>query len=410
MKAIIMAIFWPLLLTGDAWSQKTKSEKNAQAVNTALQTMDALAKIIKSKKQKSSDSTTGAATSKPEKAGALKAGDIAPNAKYLDIDKFYPFNDGAAVVMKGGSTALIDTGGNLIVPFNKYDIRSPVTIDVSLGTNGAYGATEVWTPTGLFKLVNQNKYINSKGQLINGKEPPYNDLAERLAKKGYTMAGSGSEGLICVYKTDAYGTAKFGFVDSAGREMISPMYSNKPTDFKNGFARVEPKDHSEFLYGFINRQGKLVIKITEANNYGFKEFTYQGYAFSGEYMMDTTGKIIQRFDFLKQFGINDRTGGTIVSLEDQKGKFKDRKFRIVARDLQTNDNRNIQGYIDLKTKKLVGFPFSGHPPIYFDEKAKLAYAEVHMGFDKAGAAIVRQGYINEEGIFVIVKAKAASQW
>src|SRR6185503_2002927 len=52
----------------------------------------------------------------------LKPGDVHPNAKVLDVDELFPFSDGVARIRKGPSTALIESSGNFVVPFNKWDI------------------------------------------------------------------------------------------------------------------------------------------------------------------------------------------------------------------------------------------------------------------------------------------------
>ncbi len=49
----------------------------------------------------------------------------------------YSFNGGAAVVRKGTAYALIDTNGNFIVPFNKYEFDIN-TCRISLPTRPAF--------------------------------------------------------------------------------------------------------------------------------------------------------------------------------------------------------------------------------------------------------------------------------
>jgi hypothetical protein len=57
-------------------------------------------------------------------------------------------------------------------------------------------------------------------------------------------------------------------------------------------------------------------------------------------------------------------------------------------------------FINLATKKVV------MPCFYkiglFDPVSHLAYAEAHIGKDKDGLPVFRKGYVNEDGLFVLI--------
>ena len=68
-------------------------------------------------------------------------------------------------------------------------------------------------------------------------------------------------------------------------------------------------------------------------------------------------------------------------------------------------------FINLRSRKVVMpvFDMINQQRIYFDPKARLAYAKVCLGRDNHGGLIYREGYINEDGQFVMVKGKAG-EW
>jgi hypothetical protein len=455
MKALNL-IWLPLFLLSEASAQTTKTD---QAIQTSL---DILGQIVK-KKKKNSDAgndvamntnVKGTSASKNSNNG-VKAGDLAPGAVSLDVDRLYPFNKGAALVKKGIECALIDTKGNFIVPFGEYDIYDygaayGIAGSAYVVANLDYGwfrcrqvtgnrMAGVLTSTGKFyedgsnnesyTITNDGKYlellkngynvlIDTAGHKFNiastveyinlrvgkigpvGKEQLSNLKGEALSKP-YFEIFKFCDGLACVQTTDQFGKTVYGFINEKGQEVVSPQFSIRPKDFSEGYAIVYPADQSEFRCAYINTKGEIVLKVAGQKFNGFGEFRSfaHGYVFSRDYAMDTTWNIISMKDFFAQYGIVQTKICYLLST-DLDHPVYDGKMRY-----ENNGAKILDGFFDLKTKKVVECVFnSSNLPIQFDKTSGLSYAESWVK-DKNGNDILRQGYINDDGAYVIVKGK-----
>jgi hypothetical protein len=65
------------------------------------------------------------------------AGKLASNVKYIDCDRMFPFNLGAAIVIKGNAFGLIDASGDFLVPF--INTRIYLVCQTKLVTRGFLG-------------------------------------------------------------------------------------------------------------------------------------------------------------------------------------------------------------------------------------------------------------------------------
>lgn len=90
-----------------------------------------------------------------------KLGQLAPHAKAIEADDMFPFNDGAAIIRKGSSYALIDTAGNFILPYNKYSLRLVDAI-ISMLNGSSMNNGFFYFYDGLSK----SGYLNSKGKIL----------------------------------------------------------------------------------------------------------------------------------------------------------------------------------------------------------------------------------------------------
>ncbi len=379
-----------------------------------------------------------------------KPGDVAPNAKTIEADNIFPFYMGAAVIQKGNSYALIDKDGNFIVPYKPGVI-------VHLG--GPYGKE---TNGGLFTVNGLNDIINSKGKLIteglkgswgpsedgklivtnllcideNGqkytvkegfgyivdgigifREPSSNKIGyksikdEWIVKPVYDEAEPFSDGMACVGKKNEFGEMKYGFIDKTGKEVIPLMYSRKPENFYGGLARVEPKVVTDFREAYIDKSGSVVKKFSQLSN-----FVYFGNGLYSQNMkytdvMDSTGSIISKDEFLQRFGVSPLANENLV-------------FRFGAKQPMYNSDkiyylRNKKGeaqkfgFIDLKTKAVVEGTFETYITAVFnfsDPVSKLSRAQFNISGKQFEKTAIRKGYINEQGIFVIVVKGANSEW
>lgn len=399
-----------------------------------------------------------------------KPGEPAPNAKAFNADQVYPFNSGSALIRKGSSSALIDPAGNFVVPYNTYDITGifvagPVGYEVRF--NGIYtynninhnfggyinakgavliktsvntGVIEFTDNKQMLKINNSSRnaisytYITSDGKsytssqfienivdgigFVRGNPATGGGLSYRRLT-GETIAGPFddgqpfSDGMACVGKKDQFGELKYGFINRAGKLVIPFSFSIPPGNFSGGLARVQPKDRSAFEYGFINKTGELVWKQTQADigrNGKFDHFTSFGLAFSEKAIMDTSFRIIPKAEFFKSFGIPADSwfvqAGTYTIMEtNPKLVFSTRTARSPYTQMP------LYGFINLATKKVVQpvFDFINTNGLWFDPISHLAYAKVGIGKNNNNVPQYREGYINEEGQFVLVKGEG-SKW
>lgn len=258
----------------------------------------------------------------------LKPGDISPDAVYLEVDEMHPFNNGAALIKKGKSSALIDSRGNFIVPFNKYNIYKEfgATDIQNLKSNFSYG---------LFTLMDGEEggsLLTSEGKIIHNPDPArlftYNimnaEWVGKLAAGGniwwvntktgktqsvnittnvinfsetdqsydlypfkdpntslmgfrnfngkvvirpiYFSAGPFCDGMALVSRYNSYHELKYGFVDTEGKESVPCSLSIPPSNFYNGMAIIYPKAGEEFDYACIDNKGNILKGWKLMNN------------------------------------------------------------------------------------------------------------------------------------------------
>ncbi|GAA3972960.1 WG repeat-containing protein [Mucilaginibacter dorajii] len=390
------------------------------------------------------------------------AGELSAGAVSLAVDKMFDFNNGVAIVRKGTSAALIDPKGNLAVPFNSYDF-SYYTVSVLqyvLLSNGLlrFQTTDhqQWgymnssakvIAMGVLNDLADNKRLlelNNSGRWTyttpDGKKyTPGDRLADinegigivRRQVNGNIITGykrlNGSplvtpsfdelyrfsEGLAVVGKKDQFGEVKYGYINTDGKLVIPLLYSIKPSEFSGGYARVVPKDKSAFEYAFINKKGEIVFKQTQADilKYGaFDHFTTYGMAFNMKYVMDATFKLTSKADFFKSYGL-PADSWFIGEQNSVEGESNPKLLYSIRGVVGAYTRLPLTGFINLGTGKVVApvFDLLNVNTIYFDPTAKLAYAKVCLGKSNTGALIYREGYINEEGRFVIIKGEG-SKW
>jgi hypothetical protein len=445
------------------FGQLFKKKKSDSATSTSNNT------VADNASQPSQPNTTvnNQPATKSSNNQGMKAGDIMPGAKYIDADEFSPFNNGAAIIRKGTSYALIDTRGNFIIPFNVYSHLSFGPINNYGYTNGFNGLFSYTKPNGETGILNATGKVlatsmqgknagyadnNSMIQITdvsrganlyifmdaNGKSYPlkqpiqfiqegigqFNTNAgtvfikltgEALTSAAFADVTPFANGMSIVSSTDQFGQRKYGYLNREGKLAIPFNFSIKPGLFASGYAKVEPKDKGEFEYAFINKQGNIVLKQTlaDVNKYGkFGDFKTYGLAFSQFYVLDSTLKITSLKDFFKGYGIVDEniwyTNNAPVMNESNPKIYYSYSH---ARNLM--DNSTI-GFIHLKTGKVVSpvFELPAWSSInYFDPVSHLLYAKVCTARDAShnNAPIYREGYVNEDGYFVILKG-SGSKW
>lgn len=458
MKKFMLVIPFCLLTVSSFSLQKKDPLKSLKSI---LSEMKKPAKKKGVTKKNANEPTTQQSNNAPSVQDDSGVGSISKDAVFIEADRFYMFNNGAAVIQRGPLDAMIDSKGNLLVPFGKYEFITPSQSKTGglfnvtpKGEPGSYlclnaEGKEVKFPGYEFKKLNEDFqysifrnfqyaiFRNDKRQYLyvdkNNKKFTSDDgfgqisegigftsaggkLSYRLpitldnkilTKKKYADISPYSDGMAKVRTLNEFGESKYGFIDNTGKEVIPAIYTQEPSDFKSGLAKVFPRDRTEFDYAYINKKGDIVIKH---KGKGFTPFSYSGYAFYGNSIMNTSGEIILIKDFLASYGIVTNKPGKDFSFPAQeKDEFVDGHLRFYR---PLGGEKNTFGFINLATHKGVAPAFQYIEESYtlvFDPVSKLAYARRYLGRDAAGKEMWREGYINEEGVFVIVK-KEAGKW
>jgi hypothetical protein len=398
-------------------------------------------------------------------------GDIAPDAVFIDADYMSPFNQGAAVIRKGRATALIDKKGNFIIPFNKYEFniiqpffnvnkqpffngiitgidlqdRQYVYLNpkgqiivkgieyrpadnnrllyLSSSVKGGYQTLLVSQDGKRYTIASASNYqaitniengIGISQQHISSGPYAYRKISgEMITKYEFDEAYPFSEGLALVGKKNQYGELKYGFIDESGKPAIPYTFSKKPTHFSAGLSRIEPQNNSAFEYAYLNKKGEILFKQTLSDiksSATFKPFTSYGWAFGNNsfYFLDTTLTPIPKETLLNSLGLPP--GSFFINTSDIVEGDPEPKLQF---QIQSNKNPATSmprfGFINLVTKKIVA-PFLDNSinHLYFDPISKLAYAEVILKRDAKHQFVYRKGYINEDGIFVIVMGEKST--
>jgi|GEM_PF-1933910 len=246
---------------------------------------------------------------------------------------------------------------------------------------------------------------------------------EAITDAVYDEARPFSNGMALVGQRDQFGQLKYGYINGEGKLIIPCMFSKRPSDFSCGYAKVEPKDKSEFEYGYINKAGKLIFTLTMAdkkkygmNNAIFGDFQDYGLMSSigGYYIMDTTFRIIPKADFFARYGITGVAHFKGAYYDRGNGKRQTGKglFSVAGESnpkiyFSINPSANI-GFINLVTGNVVMPAFSRLG--CFDPVSHLAYAEIDNIVERSGHKIIEttKGYINERGEWVILQSKGST--
>jgi len=340
---------FPLYLSAQTTLQKAES-----AVNVA----SGIAGLFKKKKK---DST--AANSKQEQTivaggNVVIAGNILPEAKFIDAERMGRFTYGTSIVEKGSKKAVLDSTGNFIIPFshsyNDIDKKKRLisaTTDKGyhlynyLGQRVAEINENGWYWKGGYFHSNKSSYeafIDYKGSKYTLKNETLPDgrttsiiyeqtsdsalkIQGRLKNGGtlyglkalsnkiivrpkYQMIYDFVDGYAVYLTEDQYGKSQFGILNENGVE-ISPRFSSAPEPLKAGYYFVKGNDDSPILYAIITSTGDIVFKEMKNSGNFYRFTTYDdGYFFDHEnkLIMDLKGTIWKQEDFLKKAGINEK--------------------------------------------------------------------------------------------------------
>ena len=232
-----------------------------------------------------------------------------------------------------------------------------------------------------------------------------------------------SEGMAVVGKKDEFGVIQYGYVNETGKLVIPFQYSRKPGNFKGSRALIEPKagNTAGITYAVIDKTGKTLFTATSAEiRQGKRAAIYMlnedqpflhGYTMDGNgTIMDSLGNAVSAASFAREWGLPERIRFSWKSPSLRTSSLYITPFALPVM-YYNGSNREFQvptiGFIRMDTKKVIPAVFSDLG--YFDPKSRLAYAKMQIGIDPKKLSSFREGYINEDGVFVIVK-KQESEW
>lgn len=397
-----------------------------------------------------------------------KGGTISPQALYVDADVFESvFNRGALVLRKGNSYALMNAKGELLVPYNKYKTLSSTgvfNINNELIHNGwfhystadgfgfldATGKVVLHDPYAAFQLSTDKRHLVSLTQkpytiiTMDGKkyQPGFYPSAiregffftsEPTSSKAAYRSLSGSvlvqdqfnspghpfaDKMALVQKRNEFNELKYGFIDASGRLVVPCIYTNKPSYFQNGRARVQATNAADFVSAIINKQGTVLLKQTKQTIQQMGEFNFfaNGLSVSNNAttIMDTSMATITMQQLLQKAGITQPVSFHAVDLTWREEKHPIIIYSYAGRAGLNSINTNARnyGYILLRDGIVV-------PPVFhidgtknlleFDPVSGLARAKMFTGKNPNGQPIVMDGFIDLKGTFTVL-LKGQSAW
>jgi hypothetical protein len=393
-----------------------------------------------------------------------RPGEVHPDAVVIDADAMGPFNKGAAIIRKGRSQSLINAKGDFIFPYNTYQYMDVLTENMD-GT----GLFKAHDPMALHKgvIVNEKgtvladplsdsyktffksgpflelkdirdtksrKFFNIKGEQIASLTNvavsmecyrdglvPYSGPEVRKGNKRYQIKGYKNlkdqvvipanweevecfrDGAAIVGNTDEFGAMKYGFIDTSGKLIVPLMFSRKPESFSDGYAKVYPRDIYSKGYGYLDKTGTLRIE----NPQGLYGDFHEGYAFSNTRVMDKKGTVISAREFLIQMGLPADVPKENEGINWRLDKLHKGKLLVTFKGAAEHRWKHYYALIDIVQKKTHFYWHVDAKVLDFDFASGLAHVIIYG--EKTRSHIQREGYINEQGVFMIIKGEK-SKW
>lgn len=402
-------------------------------------------------------------TGNTKNSTGLQPGDVHPNAKVIDADILYPFNNGLATVSKGTALALINAKGEFTIPYNsQYQLLADINPQIIQSQNKYFstdgkllaesnsGSNTFWrlnqdykylenikrdanSPTWSVRIVDKEgkkyeiknlpsepQYLGeetfSVRQGVNDKSAVINFKGVYVTKFIYYNIDFFVSDMARVTKVDDFGKTSYGFIDKTGKEVIPTIYSRMPTNFLGELASVYPANGTEFAQAIINKKGDIILKLPNE-----RLIYYIGngfYFYDARNIMDVKGKIISIKEFLKSYGVEQGLSDKEIMLNVYRDDLNtlerdkaDDGMMWYTRYSKKNELLS-SGFINTSSGKSVEAAFEVSPHMkepVFDPVTKLALVKLRLGKDNQGGTIYKEGYINEDGVFMIVKGEK-SKW
>lgn len=223
-------------------------------------------------------------------SNVIWAGKVTPKTKMIDCDKMSEINDGAAVIKKGESFAIIDTSGNFIVPFNKYK-EIEMNLVENYGGNYSCGGGFIRARDNFGK----NHFLNSRGNVLFSETELWGAVSGSL---------SFDHKLLVIESRDKKAnTTTLSLMDNKGKKYPINVVFNEYFKTDNGDAIGLVTDSVITYYVWDNKAW--------GNKYGFKNINGKG--------------LTPQFDELERF----HNG---VAIYKKKNEFGENRWGIVNKD------------------------------------------------------------------------------
>ncbi|MBX2975526.1 MAG: WG repeat-containing protein [Ignavibacteriaceae bacterium] len=261
------------------------------------------------------------------------------NPAKISFNQLTDFNEGMAAVLKGNVWGFIDENGNVVIEPAYWAVDYPKFMN---------GLASVIQP-------DENRlrgYIDKTGKVVIPFQyytamPFYDDVTTTYSPASADGSSQirwsiiNKDGKVLVesfpnhHSNETYfveGLARnqiqfnYGYVDKSGKNVIEPKFV-EVRDFSDGMAAVKGETPTgEYKWGFINKDGKLVIDYTYSNEP--KPFSNgRTFVLSNDYkwgIIDKEGKLIVEPKFKQVFPYSENLA--VVSEYDQKAFFEEWKI------------------------------------------------------------------------------------
>lgn len=379
-------------------------------------------------------------------------GSISPSAVRIDCDKLELFQEGFAVVRKGDKDAVINRKGEFVITYGRMIISHGFKDGLCVVNNGSDRSGVIDT-TG--KLILPFKFkikpADDDGFLyvadVTSKSPNYwlrrdgkkipsnitrrfsnglavvrkrmndesddselfcgyvNRAGETVIPFHFLEARNFSEGLAVAQALDEDGNKRWGVIDIKGNTVVPFKRGYAPGNFHSGRSYFFHGIRNEYDYGYMDRKGVVRIKVKASeNDIQIVETSRPSHLQQEIPQLNfQDGYVISIFKARldpSPFRILD-TLGNVTEIKMNLFRHNSEEPYQIRNGTMISEDMGLRGLINVKGEVLL--------PTIFNE---LSFFDPASGLAKASIVNEGQfveGYINRQGVFVIIKATPGSQ-
>jgi hypothetical protein len=324
-------------------------------------------------------------------------GKVVIEPQYQAVVDYPRFMNGLALVIKRGEKGLrgyIDKSGKVVIPFQYYmAMHFYDDITTTYSPAAADGSSQLkWS------------IIDKEGKVLVDALPNHHSY------ETYFVEGLASNQV----------QFKVGYIDRTGKNVIEPKFIEN-RNFSDGMAAVKGETPTgEFKWGFINKDGKLVIDYTYSNEP--KPFSNgRAFVLSNDFkwgIIDKEGKLIVEPKFKQVFPFSENLA--VVSVYDQKNYFEEWQIIdvngkvIKSYPKPKKDDERITFWSGFQEGLAIVHKGYGMKHCAVDKSGKEVFKPMYRKINpfNSGRAYaeyfddktrkVTYGYINKKGNFVII--------